>query len=947
MRSAISASARTLAALAIALVAPAAFAQDHPSTTGQTGLVNMPDARFAPVGSWRTGLSWMRPYETLWSGVTLFPWLEPSFRYTRIFHVPGFPESPGVHYGDYKDKSLDVKLRLLDEREFWPQIALGAQDVFGTDIFRAYYAVASKRFGDFDATLGYGRERIDGAFGGLRYTPQALPDWSVVAEYDANDYARDHGSDLSGAASYKKGPAVALEYRRKWYGVSLGAAHGEPVVNAFVNVPLDEKEWVPKVDEPPPYTRINPRPTGAQWREDPAHRERLQRALYEQDFRNVKLAYDNEVLSAELTNIRISSMPRAVGRAARTLLSFAPLETREIKVTYTLDRLPLATYDFINVPLLQRYFNGMASRKMLAEYVAIQYAAPEKRDAAADREETLAAFEEPIPEHLLVQTGVEGNYFSLRAENFLGGKFFLQPGVEGYFNDPSGAFKLDVSAIASTEHWLAPHTQVLSDWKLTLWENVSDVTQPSNSELPHVRSDVADYKRGGKFKILRLVANQYFQPARQWYARVSAGIYEEMYDGVGGQVLYLPPKGDWAGDVAVDWVKQRDFEGFFGTRDYDTVTAIASLNYRLAEGVTLTGRAGRFLAKDEGVRFEAKRRFASGVEVGAWYTYTNGNDITSPGSPSSPYHDKGIMMSIPLSPMLTRDTSAVGGFALAPWTRDVGQMVVSPGDLYRLTERSVVQMHEQDGLSNLGDRPDDYDLPSLGTGARDRRWPDFLGDDALALAPAAGKINWWQTALGGAALTLAAGSVDRRAADWAERHKDSAWLKDFVRFGDALPLVALGASGMFAFDSSRPRLSDAGVAALEAGAAGLVAAEVLKYGVGRARPSAGLGTTEFSPGSREDSYHSFPSNHTVAMWAAITPYAREYDMPWLYGVAALTNFARIGSREHWVSDTVGGAAIGYVLGYLAWDTRREARQRNSAPQVLVSPTSVNLAWKLD
>jgi hypothetical protein len=31
------------------------------------------------------------------------------------------------------------------------------------------------------------------------------------------------------------------------------------------------------------------------------------------------------------------------------------------------------------------------------------------------------------------------------------------------------------------------------------------------------------------------------------------------------------------------------------------------------------------------------------------------------------------------------------------------------------------------------------------------------------------------------------------------------------------------------------------------------------------------------------------------MWAAITPYALEYDRLLLYGVAALTNVARVGS----------------------------------------------------
>ena len=37
-----------------------------------------------------------------------------------------------------------------------------------------------------------------------------------------------------------------------------------------------------------------------------------------------------------------------------------------------------------------------------------------------------------------------------------------------------------------------------------------------------------------------------------------------------------------------------------------------------------------------------------------------------------------------------RDTRATANFSLAPWTRDVGQMVNSPGDLYGLMERSLM-----------------------------------------------------------------------------------------------------------------------------------------------------------------------------------------------------------------------------------------------------------------
>lgn len=63
-------------------------------------------------------------------------------------------------------------------------------------------------------------------------------------------------------------------------------------------------------------------------------------------------------------------------------------------------------------------------------------------------------------------------------------------------------------------------------------------------------------------------------------------------------------------------------------------------------------------------------------------------------------------------------------------------MVASPGDLYTLTERDVIQMHRRDGLSDFGDMDDDYTLPSLGTGPRERRWPDFVAGDARGMARA-------------------------------------------------------------------------------------------------------------------------------------------------------------------------------------------------------------------
>jgi membrane-associated phospholipid phosphatase len=907
----------------------------------------MPDARIAPEGSWRTGFSFLRPYEALWSSLAIFPWLEGSFRYTRIYHVPGFagtPDNPefGSGFGDFKDKSFDAKLRVLPERGWWPAVALGMQDAGGgTQLFQAPYGVASKRFGELDLTLGYGKQRIDGAFGGVRWSPSAAPNWSLVAEYDAFNYAQDFGAQLSGAAAYKKEVAYGVEYRSEWWGAKAFSSHGELGFNAYLNVPLERREFVPKIHEPAPYTKINPRPTEAQWREDAAHRARLVRALIAQDFRNIALRYEGERLEAVLTNTRISSMPRAVGRAARTLLSFAPLEVREIRVTYIHGALPVATYSFVNVPLLQRYFNGFATREMLAPYVAIEYAQPGEARAERDRAEALAAFEEPLPEALVVeQEGAE--LIGLVGRNVLGGRFTVRPSLSVYFNDPSGAFKYDLALVARYDRALTRQMFLEAATRLTVSEDVSDVTQPSNSLLPHVRTDIAEYKRGSDFKLTRLLVNRLGHPAERVYTRLSGGIYEEMFSGIGGQALYVGEGARWGVDLDANLLRQRDFEGWFGHFDYTTFTAIASLNYRMAYGLTATLRAGRFLAQDEGVRGEIRRRFASGVEIGAWYTVTNGNDITSPGSPDSPYRDKGIFLYFPLEPLQTRDTNAAAAIALSPWTRDVGQMVVSPGDLWGLVERPLRQMNERDGLVRFGDRDDDYDLPWLGV-PRERRWPEFVAADAGAARRASGEVDWVRTGLLGAGLVLGSAALDKSADRYAKEHQDAKWMKDLVRVGDALPVAALGLSGVFALDESRPRLSDAGVAALEAGAVALVAAEGLKYAFGRAPPNAEVGSGRFDPGEKG----SLPSGHTALMWAAVTPYAKEFDLPWLYGVAAITNVARVGSREHWLSDTVAGATLGYVVGHLAWEARRESRRSRGAPALAIGPGKVGLRWDLE
>jgi membrane-associated phospholipid phosphatase len=212
--------------------------------------------------------------------------------------------------------------------------------------------------------------------------------------------------------------------------------------------------------------------------------------------------------------------------------------------------------------------------------------------------------------------------------------------------------------------------------------------------------------------------------------------------------------------------------------------------------------------------------------------------------------------------------------------------------------------------------------------------------DVAGAARTAADTNWLRAGAIGGGLVLASSVLDRRGSQFAKDHADSSWLKNEIRLGDALPWLGLAGSALVALDGSDPRRSRTGYAATEAGGVAILAATGLKYVVGRARPDQEVGNHSFEFFS--SSQDSFPSRHTMTAWAVATPFALEYDAPWLYGVAALTNLARVGSREHWVSDAVAGSLLGYGIGYVFWESSRSPAR--DAPRILVEQTGVKLSW---
>jgi membrane-associated phospholipid phosphatase len=894
-------------------------------------------------GSFMLGFSFDQPYANTWVASTLLPFLQVTGRYVGINGVRAFSEQAeyGKNYGRNKDKVADVKLRLLEETSYLPALAAGRNDMFGTELFNGRYFVATKTFGalrNIEASVGRGWRRPQGFFAGVRWFPVTAPRWALVAEYDANDYRTDYRASETAAGKREKGPAVAVEYRWGWLGAQLARHRHNFSANLYVNIPFNEREFIPKLTEAAFFQPKDApaRVSAAEWENSTTHSEALIAALAEQNFRNIRVGMDGDVLRLSLTNNRISDMGRAVGRASRTALAFAPEGTRKIQVTYTKLEQPIATYEMLDIPMLSDYVSGLVDRGRFLSTVIVRYAQPE--DRVEDRQSLLAGLTPGI--NVAVLSNRDGDVVQLHSEDRETNRLKLAPKVSFFFNDPSGALRYELWAEANYDRRLGHGLYLTSDLKATVDETVSGVTQTSNSMLPHVRTDIAEYKRGGRVKLDQLLLNQYLMPGERLYLRLSGGMYEEMYRGVGGQVLYLPKQSHWAADITVDALQQRGYKGWFDKRDYQTVTALGALHYRLPYDTTVTARVGRFLARDNGVRLEFKRRFPSGIEIGAWYTRTNGQDITSPGTPSNPYHDKGIFLSVPLNIMLMSDTQASADMSLAPWTRDVGQMVASPNDLYDMLEKPRRDLTTFDGLGNFAERADEQALPAVNPPIRaiPSPWPAFRWRLEQSLSSTPRWPEWADGTLMAGTAVLGGALLDKPVDRFVRRHDSSRALHAWGNVGKALPVVLTGAAGAAVLFGDA-RSQNIGVVSLESLAGTAIFSVLTKKLINRARP----GDDPMLCGcARTSSDSSFPSNHSAVAFAAVTPFAKEYDAPWLYALAVGGSMGRVTGRQHWVSDVVAGSVIGYAMGSWLW----KAQRADSRSQFVVMPggKEISVAW---
>ena len=142
---------------AAVLLLPCGLAHAEPRITqndfGGIGLLQTPTARMAPAGELSVNANRTDPYSRYSVSLQPLDWLEGSFRYTAITNRPYGSEALSGSQS-YKDKAVDVKVRLWQESHWLPDVALGFRDIGGTGLFSSEFFVANKRYDNFDFSAG-------------------------------------------------------------------------------------------------------------------------------------------------------------------------------------------------------------------------------------------------------------------------------------------------------------------------------------------------------------------------------------------------------------------------------------------------------------------------------------------------------------------------------------------------------------------------------------------------------------------------------------------------------------------------------------------------------------------------------------------------------------------------------------------------------------------------
>jgi membrane-associated phospholipid phosphatase len=909
------------------------------SDWGEIGLLQTPSARMAPAGDARFHISRVAPYTR--GNVMLQPldWLEAGFRYTDVSNRLYGPVIAGSQ--TYKDKSIDIKVRLWEESNAMPQVALGLRDLGGTGLFSGEYVVANKRWGNWDASLGIGwgylgsrgniknpfsliGDQFDtrlatttgfggtpstqtwfhgssALFGGVQWQSPSSP-LTLKLELDGNNYQHEP-QDNNQATRSPINFGLAYAYSPN-LDFSLAYERGNQFMLGFTFHGGLNRLYSPKLLDPlvPKVVSAGPAQNTPASPGNTANQIELYTGWY---VRAIQHLGSSTVLEAETDDAL--HLQERVDRAVALLHRDAPAGSKQF--------------------VLQLREHGLAMSDVTVnrgEWSA-RHLAPESPAISLPVQRVSGGTPVSATRGSSARDGAE---FSKP-----GSTLELGPSYSQSLGGPDGFLLFQVGAQAKLEHRFTDTTWLSSNLDVRLLDNYDKFKYDAPSNLPRVRTYIREYATSSRLTVPLLQLTHVQDLGSGHYLSAYGGMLESMYGGVGAEWIYRPWHGPLALGVDANFVRQRDFKQNLTFRDYRVNTGHATLYWDTGwNDLQVKASVGRYLAGDNGATLDVRRVFQNGTAIGAWATKTNVSaEQFGEGS-----FDKGIYLNIPFDVMLPKSSPSMANIVWQPLTRDGGA---------RLNRRyNLIDLTKQRDSRALQWRPSS---PEKARTAADTSYVlteptdnvfQRLGPTGVRLAKQVADIPAASWLWAGGAV-LAASLLDTRVDNWAAKHQTPRWNR-VGSVGNQLPLaMGLGTALLYA-GMAGPDTATTAETSLKAGAYTLGASLLTRFAVGRARPYQELGNAHFDGFNAGAFQSGFTSNHVSLAFALATPFAQKHDMPWLYGVAGLSALGRIQSRDHWLSDTVASAAMGYAIGTLVGNQVRS----DKGVRYVVTPQSVVANW---
>ncbi len=681
------------------------FSDQSFSNYGTVGLLQLPTARMHPAGT--IAFNWVDndPYQRGSIIAYPFDWFEASYQYTDINNA--LYSNVQQFSGDqtYKDKSFDGKIRLFKEKMLIPEVSVGARDLGGTGIFSSEYIVISKRIKNFDLTGGIGWGILSGGkginnpfryfgddfnqrtgaaadsqggdfnigsffsgtasvFAGAEIFLPNLNGSRIKIEYDGTNY-EDEGfpngrSDFDLAFEGVKRPdskfnigyvyplSPGLQLKLSWmkgntlsFGFSFHAnfAKDNPRIKKNdPHIPIQNSAQVKKVTE-----------LGDRYVYLAALRYLNERNLFLQ-----KASVNDKELEVLYTQSRFISYPQATGRVAKVLNDIAP--------------------DSITKFRINNFNAGSTMNSVLIDRHSLNlYEEPN--------------YSKPLKKSSLISRGTQNKEYAFNPSVIRPSIFWnIAPSLRSQIGGPDGFFFGDLAIALHSEIIFTDNITFQAAGNIGLVNNYEELKLLSDSVLPHVRTDQVLYaKNSSDYNIQRFQFNYFKRLGKDIYGKISAGIFEAMFGGIGGEILYRPFSKTYAIGAELWDVKQRGYDQLFSFNDYETLTGHITFYYEEPRSnILFKIKGGRFLAEDSGFNFDLSRRFKSGARIGVFFSQT---DISKFEFGEGSF-DKGFYFFVPIQFFLSNYTKPLTGFGLRPIQRDGAQSLIHSRHMYGVTDQA-------------------------------------------------------------------------------------------------------------------------------------------------------------------------------------------------------------------------------------------------------------------